>query len=150
MKIVATLCLAGLLATGCASRQPSAEQLLEVDRNFSAYSKENGVARAFVEFAHPDAVLLRKNSLPITGREAIIRLYEPAKNTPLTLTWEPVSGQIAQSGELGFTYGIYTAAANGDTTRGTYVSVWKKDRNGKWKYILDTGNEGIKPPVPGF
>jgi ketosteroid isomerase-like protein len=27
--------------------------------------------------------------------------------------------------------------------RGTYVSVWKKQKDGKWKFMLDTGNEGI-------
>jgi ketosteroid isomerase-like protein len=26
---------------------------------------------------------------------------------------------------------------------GTYTSIWKKEKNGKWKFVLDTGNEGI-------
>ena len=25
---------------------------------------------------------------------------------------------------------------------GTYVSIWKKDESGNWKYILDSGNQG--------
>jgi ketosteroid isomerase-like protein len=27
---------------------------------------------------------------------------------------------------------------------GTYVSIWKKQPDGKWKFILDSGNEGIE------
>jgi hypothetical protein len=28
---------------------------------------------------------------------------------------------------------------------GTYCTVWKKDKDKKWKFVLDTGNEGLKP-----
>jgi ketosteroid isomerase-like protein len=27
--------------------------------------------------------------------------------------------------------------------KGTYISVWKKDAAGNWKYVLDSGNKGI-------
>lgn len=27
--------------------------------------------------------------------------------------------------------------------KGTYVSVWKKDNKGEWKFVLDSGNEGL-------
>jgi hypothetical protein len=29
--------------------------------------------------------------------------------------------------------------------KGTYVSIWKKDENGNWKWVLDTGNPGLEP-----
>jgi ketosteroid isomerase-like protein len=31
-----------------------------------------------------------------------------------------------------------------DTTIfGTYTSIWKKQSDGTWKFVLDTGNEGV-------
>ncbi len=27
--------------------------------------------------------------------------------------------------------------------KGTYVYIWKKDSNGKWKFVLNSGNEGL-------
>jgi ketosteroid isomerase-like protein len=28
--------------------------------------------------------------------------------------------------------------------QGTYTTFWKKDKKGKWKFVLDTGNDGLK------
>jgi ketosteroid isomerase-like protein len=50
---------------------------------------------------------------------------------------------IAQSGELGYTYGFWTFIAQKDTSRGTYLTIWKKNAMGQWKYIADTGNSGL-------
>ena len=29
------------------------------------------------------------------------------------------------------------------TREGTYVTIWKKDADGNWKFVLDTGNQGL-------
>jgi ketosteroid isomerase-like protein len=26
---------------------------------------------------------------------------------------------------------------------GTYISIWKKQSDGNWKFVLDSGNEGV-------
>ncbi len=133
-----------LLFFGCNIKKPDVSELFEADRKFSAMSVEKGYPAAFIEFAHPDAVILRPNSMPVKGRNAISTLYEKADTAGVHFTWEPLAGDIAASGDLGFTYGTYTFIKDTVTGRGTYVSVWKKDGNGNWKYILDAGNEGIE------
>jgi hypothetical protein len=46
---------------------------------------------------------------------------------------------------LGFTYGTYSLEIkNIGHEDGTYCTIWKKDHDNKWKYVLDTGNEGLK------
>ncbi len=123
--------------------KPTVEQLFEVDRNFSDSALKNGFNKAFIEYAHPDAVLLRKNSMPVTGKQAITNIYEKADTTGIRFSWEPLAGDIAKSGDLGYTYGTYTLQLDTVIEKGTYVSVWKKDDNGEWKYVLDSGNEGL-------
>ena len=127
--------------------KPDKEQLLEVDRKFSATSVEKGFSKAFIEFAHPDAVLLRENSMPVIGKESVVKLFENADTSGVNFTWEPLAGDIASSGELGYTYGIYTFKKDTITKKGTYVSIWKKDAAGNWKFVLDSGNEGIEKPL---
>lgn len=119
------------------------EQLFKADKSFSNASEKDGYANAFIEFAHPDVVLLRENNMPIIGKSELIKIFEGARSSKLNFTWEPLGGDIAKSGELGYTYGIYTIKQDTILKKGTYVSVWKKDSKGKWKYILDSGNEGI-------
>ena len=84
-----------LVVMGCNQQKPSVEELYKADRDFSALSEKDGFAKAFIEFAHPDAVLLRKGRMPIVGKGEIEKLYEKAGSSPLVLTWEPLSGDIA-------------------------------------------------------
>ncbi len=54
--------------------------------------------------------------------------------------------------DLGYTYGYYTMTfkEDGSTQHGNYVSIWKKQAGGDWKFVLDTGNEGPEKLIPGF
>ena len=118
--------------------------MLEADRAFSKMSEEKGMKNAFLEYIDSNGVLLRSNHLPIAGADAIDYLIQQ-NDSSYTLKWEPRSGSVAHSGELGYTYGIYALKPNSKDTiiYGTYVSIWKKDSKGNWKYVLDSGNEGI-------
>jgi len=119
-------------------------EMLDADREFSKMSEEKGMKTAFIQYLDSNGVLLRPNHLPIAGADAIDFLIQQ-NDSDYTLTWEPRNGAIAKSGELGYTYGIYALRPSKKDTviYGTYVSIWKKERGGKWKYVLDSGNEGI-------
>ena len=103
--------------------------------------------KAFIEYIDEDGVLLRPNHLPIIGADAIDFLTQ-VNDSSYSLTWKPLTGSIASSGELGYTYGVYTVQLKDTTLKGTYVSIWKKNTEGKWKFVLDAGNEGIKNQNP--
>lgn len=119
-------------------------EMMDADRKFSKMSEEKGMKTAFIEFLDSNGVLLRPNRLPIAGADAIDYLIQQ-NDSDFTLTWEPRNGAIAESGELGYTYGIYALRPSQKDTviYGTYVSIWRKERNGDWKYVLDSGNQGI-------
>jgi len=102
---------------------------------------------AFIEYIDSNGVLLRPGHLPIIGANAIDYLIQQ-DDTGYTLSWEPRNAEVAKSGEMGYTYGIYAMRPKAKDTviYGTYVSVWKKQQDGKWKLLLDTGNEGVDTP----
>lgn len=119
-------------------------KMMDADRAFSKMSEEKGMKNAFLEYIDSNGVLLRPNQLPLLGADAIDFLIRQ-NDSSFTLKWEPKGGMVAQSGELGYTYGVYALKPSDKDTMmyGNYVSIWKKQSNGSWKYILDSGNEGI-------
>jgi ketosteroid isomerase-like protein len=126
------------------------QELLNVDAQFSQLSETRGVNEAFLSYLADDGVLLRPNSFPIIGKEISKERFFSRHDSGYTLTWKPLYADIAQSGELGYTFGIYEFKAMGPDGKpiignGTYVSVWRKDQFGNWKLVLDTGNEGLEP-----
>ena len=135
------------MLTGCPTAQYVKEavwqkEIISEDKAFSDMSKKDGMKKAFIQFIDDDGILLRPNHPPIVGADAIDFLSQ-SNDSSYTLTWIPSSAGIATSGDLGYTYGIYMLQLSDTTLRGTYVSIWKKQKDGKWKFVLDSGNEGI-------
>ncbi|MBN3035118.1 MAG: DUF4440 domain-containing protein [Bacteroidales bacterium] len=142
-----------LMIMSCTNQDPAAirSELLHADRDFSRLSEEMGMMAAFLEFADSSAVLLRPNRYPVEGIHAVRELLSASHGGGFTLTWEPLQAHAASSGDMGYTYGIYSvrySLPDGAPAedRGTYVTIWKRDPSGKWKYVLDTGNEGLITP----
>jgi len=125
--------------------KPLPEELIKVDKEFSVLSEERGMKYAFLEYAADSAVLLQRNIMPIVGKMAISASLEAFSDTGFTLTWEPQYADISKSGDLGYTYGLFTSiiTSNKSITRGKYVTIWKRQADGSWKYVLDGGNEGL-------
>ena len=98
-----------------------------------------------MQFIDSNGVLLRPNSYPLVAGNAI-NFISQANDSFYFMNWQPKGAAIAESGELGYTYGVYTVALkNKDTLiHGTYVNIWKKQPDGSWKLVLDSGNEGIE------
>lgn len=119
-------------------------ELIEADRAFSAMSQEQGMKAAFIEYLDSNGTILRPGLMPIEGANAIDFLIQQ-EDSDYKLGWDPRHAEVSESGEMGYTYGIYMMhPIQTDTTYyGTYNSVWKKQHDGKWKLLLHTQNEGI-------
>ncbi|HUX96071.1 MAG TPA: DUF4440 domain-containing protein [Bacteroidales bacterium] len=119
--------------------------LLQTDREFSTMSEREGMFMAFLAYIAEDGVILRDNSFPSKGKESLREYYTGKSDTSFTLAWEPISADISASSDLGYTYGTYTTTAkvSGVVSEGTYVTIWKKQSDGTWKFVLDTGTEGL-------
>ncbi|GAB4332474.1 MAG: hypothetical protein OHK0038_08220 [Flammeovirgaceae bacterium] len=124
-------------------------ELLKIDSEFSALSAEKGMNEAFKTYLAEDGVMLRPNMNPIEGKQTIIQKLLSTPDTSFMLTWKPSFADVSSSGDLGYTYGIYTISkkdeyGNSTEAHGTYISVWKKDKEGNWKIVIDSGNAGIE------
>lgn len=122
-----------------------ASVLLDVDREFSKLSEIKGMHYAFETYIADDGVILRNNSYPIEGKCNVVARLRQSSDTSFLLTWEPMFADLAQSGDLGYTYGTYlvSSPAGDSLGAGTYVSIWKKQPDNTWKFVFDAGNEGL-------
>jgi ketosteroid isomerase-like protein len=67
------------------------------------------------------------------------------------MTWYPVLADAAQSGDLGYTTGPWTQFQNNQPqSAGEYVTVWRKQLDGRWKFAVNMTIEriGAAPTQP--
>ena len=119
-------------------------ELLSADSAFAALSVARGAKAAFFAFAADEGVTLGGGgAAPINrGREAIAAAFAefPAD---AVLEWAPVSADIAGSGDLGCTVGEGAVAARHSYSK--YLTVWKRQPDGGWKFVADAGNARPAP-----
>jgi uncharacterized protein (TIGR02246 family) len=106
-----------------------------------------------VAFYADDASLLPPNAPIATGSHAIRGVWKPLLSPDITLSWKPLKVEVARSGDLGYTQGVYqitTAGPKGNssTENGKLVEVWKKQADGKWKVESDIFNSDGPTAAP--
>lgn len=124
--------------------------LINTDIEFYNVSQKSGTGRAFIDFADDSVVLLRQDSFPITCKSEVIKSYRGRESSVTPLRWTPVKAEVSTDGTLGYTYGNweYTTkdiSGKEETLYGNYVTIWKRQQDGKWKYVLDGGNTTPSP-----
>jgi ketosteroid isomerase-like protein len=118
------------------SVKTDAKSLMKLDRDFLAQATAGGLARAYLDYLDEHARLHRDGSLPFTDRRAI-RSFLMSRSAQMT--WDPIGADVSRSNDLGYTYGSYELRASGSLPeKGYYVRMWKLNRNGSWKIVLDT------------
>lgn len=120
---------------------PSTKEMINADLAFSDMCRQVGMKKAFLEYIDEEGTLLRPDHLPIVGAEAI-NYISFLSDTSYTLSWKPAHAQIAASGDLGYTYGTFELSLPDTTLTGTYVNIWKKEKDGEWKFVLNSDNPG--------
>ncbi|UII32936.1 hypothetical protein LVD17_03720 [Fulvivirga ulvae] len=116
------------------------QQLADADIAFANMARQEGVGTAFIAYADSNAIIMQNDQLPLKGITDIAKVYAKVP-ADLMLTWYPEKAEIADSGDLGYTFGKYTLKHQSTTESGHYVTIWKKNKSGKWKYVLDTGTK---------
>jgi ketosteroid isomerase-like protein len=134
-----------VLALGAAMGQAATiGDLMEADRTFNRMAQTEGAREAFLAFVGNNPTMLADGLDPITGNEAVGEFLNGWPDS-ISLTWEPKDGRIAESGELGYTWGTFVsrskeAEGNEVVKSGKYVTVWALQDDGTWKWVIDIGN----------
>jgi ketosteroid isomerase-like protein len=108
----------------------------------------------WVSFFADSGAQLPDRGPALVGHAAIRAHMRAAFSDPaVQLRWAPTRGDVAASGDLGYTYGSWrlvardSAGAERVAGRGKYITVWQRDAAGRWKVAVDGGNQE-PPPRP--
>ena len=143
----AALLLIAFLPSGprsAATMKPTAETLKQLEAEFMKAAAEDGSA-GYMSYYADDAVEVPNGASIMQGKTEIAKTMGFLDNKDNHLTWTPVGADISASGDLGYTYGNYEFHAKDKDGKpvvqhGHYTSIWKKQKDGSWKVVLDMGN----------
>lgn len=118
-------------------------QLVATEYLFAASAAEIGTRDSFLEFIADDGIIFRP--APVNGK---VYLTNAPKRTGL-LSWYPVYAEISNDRDIGFTTGPAEFRKEKDSTAiwfGNFCTVWQRQTNGEFKFVIDYGNSNEKPP----
>jgi ketosteroid isomerase-like protein len=112
------------------------QQVADAERAFAKTMADRDHA-AFTGWVAEDAVFFGSTTIS-RGREAVAAAWKPYFSRPAApFSWRPERVQVLESGALAFSTGpIFDA----DGKRfGTFNSVWRRERDGAWRIVFDSG-----------
>lgn len=153
MKYVTAIFLAAVFIAGCGQKkavdvEAIKKDIIKTDSDFSQMSVDSGMHAAFAAYMDSSAIIFREDSDPITGRADILDLYPSAEEQQGTLSWDPFYADAGSGDDLGYTLGRWSYSRPDSTGQveelgyGYYVTIWKKQPDGSWKYVFDSGVQG--------
>ena len=100
----------------------------------------------FLSFLADDVTFFPDGVPAATGKAKVAEIWAPFfdEKGP-ALKREPVTAEVAASGDLAYTTGTYVMTRGSGARRyGKYVTVWKKRPRGAWQVAVDIDN--TEPP----
>ena len=118
------------------------KEIYSAEKAFEKMAAEQSISEAFYHFADENAVIKRENDTLIIGNENIKVYYAKRDNKNATVNWTPDFIDVSEDGSLAYTYGkfVWKVKNEADSTseyRGVFHTVWKKQKDGNWKYVWD-------------
>jgi hypothetical protein len=126
-----------ILLSFCIHTALQAQDVVSAELAFAKYAADSSVKQAFLRYADSNGVVFDGG----TARNAI-KLWSGANKGGFTIAWLPAFAATASSGDLGFTTGPYEVRRTLNDTAvaaGHYTTVWKKNAQGEWKFLVDLG-----------
>jgi ketosteroid isomerase-like protein len=117
-------------------------EIANAEKDFEKMAGEKGIADAFWFYADSNATIRRGKDSLIHGKDGIRNFYSGEFFKSAKVNWSPDFVGISDDGHMGYTYGKYTwqskdSSGKVNESRGIFHTVWKKQRDGSWRYVWD-------------
>jgi ketosteroid isomerase-like protein len=116
-----------------------ASPLIAAEKAFEQTCLEKGIRDGFLAFVDSNAIEFGENG-PLNGK----KFWSSITAFDGVFTWSPSIAEISVSGDWGYTSGNYEHRQKSLTDIpnqfGQYTTVWQRNSNGQWKYLIDIGN----------
>jgi ketosteroid isomerase-like protein len=131
-------------ASGPAHADAFAE-MVAAERAFAADALARSVRDAFITAAADEGVVFS------SGPRNAKAFWTARPASKARLEWAPEAGEVAASGDLGYTYGPWRLTPEGEekpTAFGHFFTVWQKQPDGTWRWLADKGITHEEQPLP--
>lgn len=127
-----------------ADRKAALEAVVATERAFAKLGEEKGIKESFLANIADDGLLFRPG--PVRGKDVL----SARPNPPVKLLWRPSHADVSAAGDLGWTMGPWqlyppNAPADAPPATGYFVTVWKKQADGHYRFLLDHGTANPHP-----
>ncbi|HEX8176751.1 MAG TPA: DUF4440 domain-containing protein [Pyrinomonadaceae bacterium] len=126
-----------------AARSTDLNALVATERAFSRAAAERGTRDAFLAFMADDSIVFAPG--PVNGKKS----WEPRPKRPGLLSWEPSYADISAAGDMGYDMGPWEFRPDGAGSKpaafGNFMTIWKKQPDGSFKFALDLGISNPQP-----
>jgi ketosteroid isomerase-like protein len=120
--------------------------MADTEREFARTATVKGWRDAFLDFFADDAIAFTPQVASAKDR---LRKQPSTPFSEFELLWEPRTGDVASSGDLGWLTGPSTAISHKSPETkpnyGCYLSVWRKQPDGRWRVFIDIGASAPEP-----
>jgi len=122
--------------------------LLETDRAWARLAEADAPVDSLVAYWTSDARVILPGQPVLVGTDAIRQMVAGTRAIPgFRISWTPDSAVVSPSGDFGYTWGTNQITAPDSagtlvTMEGRYITVWRKESDGRWRCSVDISNEG--------
>lgn len=114
-----------------------AASLKKADADWAATAQNKDVDK-FLTFLTDQVDMSGPDGKWSHGKEAARTEWGQMLKDPGTrLTWSAQSADTSKDGTMGYTRGTWQATMGGKPMNGTYATVWKKQKDGNWRVVVD-------------
>ena len=151
-KLIALTLLIGLISVVFAQNPPensALQSMVDTERAFARMSEEQGVRPSFMAFIADDGILFRPRA--VKGKQWMSEhpVPPPSSDKRPLLSWQPTFADIARAGDMGYTTGPWEYKSDIHDAKavafGNFLTVWKKQADGSWKFAIDLGISNPQP-----
>jgi ketosteroid isomerase-like protein len=123
------------------------QTVAETEKSFASFAAEKGTKAAFLEYTAPDGIMFSPNA--VNAKD----YWNARAESKGLLSWQPSFVDISSNGILGWTTGPWEFRPKGKEDApvafGEFVTLWQKQPDGKFRFVLDIGISHEKAQVEG-
>jgi ketosteroid isomerase-like protein len=121
--------------------QSALQEMVKTEQAFSKMAEEKNTRDAFLAFIADDGLLFRPGA--VNGKKWLLEHPAPPTDKKPLLAWQPSFAGMSASGDMGFTTGPWEFKGDVKDEKpsgyGHFITVWKKQADGTWKFVVDLG-----------
>ena len=121
--------------------QTPLQDMVKTEQAFSKMAEEKNARDAFMAYIADDGLLFRPGA--VNGKKWMLEHPVPPSDKKPLLAWQPSFAGMSASGDMGWTTGPWEFKGDIKDEKpsgyGHFVTVWKKQPDGSWKFVVDLG-----------